>query len=175
MTERDWGRLDERVVYDGWIRVVERRYRLPDGRVATWQLRDNGDSVGVLAFTPDRHVVLVRQFRPGPDRRLVTLPGGLLDSDESPEAAGRRELGEETGFAADRVDVVATVTMPAAVHRQYVAIAYDCRPVGEQQLDEFEDCEVMVVPAAEVLRLLRAGEMGGTHLVWPVLDAAGLL
>jgi len=71
--------------------------------------------------------------------------------------------------------VVAKVVQASSTHSQFVAIAQGCRLVGEQQLEEVEDCEVLVVPRREVLRLLRAEAMNGTQLVWPALDHAGLL
>lgn len=175
MGEPHWVTLGERVVHEGWVRVLERDYRLPDGRTTTWQLRAAGDSVGVLPLTPTGEEVLVREFRPGPDRHMVTIPGGLVDTGESAQQAAVRELREETGYEAESLEIVATVVQGASTQRQFAAVARGCRHVGDQQLDEFEDCEVLLVPPAEVLRLLRAGAMSGTQLVWPALDAAGLL
>lgn len=117
----------------------------------------------------------MREFRPGPDRHMITIPGGLVDAGESAQQAAARELREETGYEAATLEIVATVVQGASTRRQYSAIARGCRRVGDQQLDEFEDCEVLVVPPVEVLCLLRAGAMSGTQLVWPALDAAGLL
>ncbi len=175
MSDLAWTTVRERVVHEGWERVLERDYRLPDGRTTTWQLRAPDDSVGVLPLTPERQVVLVREFRPGPDRHMITIPGGLIDAGESPEQAAARELREETGYEAATLEIVATVVQGASTQHQFAAVARGCRRVVDQQLDEFEDCEVLVVPPAEVLRLLRSGQMSGTQLVWPALDFAGLL
>lgn len=175
VSEPSWVTLGERVVHDGWVRVLERDYLLPDGRTTTWELRAAGDSVGVLPLTTDGEVVLVREFRPGPDRHMITIPGGLVDPGESALQAAGRELREETGYEADSLEIVATVVQATSTQRQFSAVASGCRRVGAQQLDEYEDCEVLIVPPAEVLRLLRAGAMSGTQLVWPALDAARLL
>jgi len=173
--ERDWLILDERVLHEGWIRVVERTYALPDGRRAKWELRADNDTVGVLPITPDGDIVLVRQFRPGPDRQMITIPGGVIDPGESPQQAARRELSEETGYGAESIQVVAQVVQASSTSAQFVAIAQGCRLVGEQQLDELEDCEVLVLAPDELMRLLRSDGMSGTQLVWPALDHAGLL
>ena len=45
MSERNWDNLAERGVLEGWVRIIEREYALPDGRVATWELLVARDSV----------------------------------------------------------------------------------------------------------------------------------
>ncbi|MGH7956877.1 MAG: NUDIX hydrolase, partial [Opitutaceae bacterium] len=57
------------------------------------------DWVNVVALTPDRHLVLVRQFRYGIDEFSLEIPGGVIDAGEDPVVAGIRELREETGYS----------------------------------------------------------------------------
>ena len=64
------------------MRVLHRTLRLPDGREVVWDLLDVPPTVAVLALTPDDEVVLVSQWRVGPERRVLSLPGGLVDDGE---------------------------------------------------------------------------------------------
>jgi len=78
-------------------------------RRATWEVcqRTTGTGVvGMIATTDAGEIVLVEQDRPPLGRRCVELPAGIVgdEGDETVEAAARRELLEETGFAADRVE-----------------------------------------------------------------------
>jgi ADP-ribose pyrophosphatase len=98
MTE-NWHLLSERPGSAGYITVTTRRYSLPDGTEADWDIIGPAKSVAVLALTPTDEVVLARQFRPGPARVLDEMPGGLVDQGEEVLTAGARELLEETGFA----------------------------------------------------------------------------
>ncbi|GAA5149034.1 hypothetical protein GCM10023340_23700 [Nocardioides marinquilinus] len=173
---RDWSRDgDDEVLHDGFQRVLRRPLRLPDGRRAVWELMDNPPTVSVLALTDDDHVVMVRQFRPGPDRAVLSLPGGLVDDGEDAVAAGVRELREETGYAAGDARLVATVSPPAHTRPRHTVLATGCRPVGDQSLDELEDIEVVLLPVAELRRLLPTGTLGTTEQSYLALDAAGLL
>lgn len=166
---------DDEVLHQGWIRVSRRLYRLPDGRVAQWEMFGGGQSVGVLALTPDEHIVCVRQFRPGPDRVVLNIPGGFVEPGETPEQAGVRELTEETGFVSDDVTLAATAMSASSTGKRHVVIARNCRPDGRQLLDEYEDCEPVVLAVDAVRRELRAGRMTGNELVYLGLDHANLL
>ena len=173
--ERAWVTTGEEVAYDGFFRVVRRGVRLPDGTEGAWELLDVPETVGVLALTPDGDLVMVRQFRPGPGRVVMSVAGGLVDPAEAPVDAARRELREETGYEAGSVEVVAATHNYSSTHPAYAAIARDCVPVGEQQLDELEDVEVVVVDVATVRALLRSGELGALGQTYLAMDAAGLL
>ena len=107
----------------GFLRLLERRFRLPTGRQTRWDILDSGDTVAVLALTPDARVVLARQYRPGPMAVLDELPGGFVDECEKPVAAAARELLEETGYAGDVRVVAQTWLSGAATVRRFAAVA----------------------------------------------------
>ena len=96
-----WELLGQRPGPIGYLSVVTNTYRLPDGSVADWDILAVPDSVAVPALTGDNQVVLVRQYRPGPDAGLDDLPGGMIDAGESPRDAAVRELREGTGYRGD--------------------------------------------------------------------------
>lgn len=174
--DRQWQVVgDDVVIHDGWIKVTQRTYRLPDGRLARWDMFGGGHSVGVLALTPEGRVVCVRQFRPGPDRVVLNLPGGFVDLGETPLEAAARELAEETGYVAAALDHVATAMSSASVSRRHVVIARGCVLGGAQRLEEFEDCEPVVIDVHTLRAELKAGRMTGNELVYLGLDHAGLL
>lgn len=174
--ERLWERVGEdEVLHDGWLKIHRRTYRLPDGRTVEWDLHAGGPSVAVLALTPDQRLVMVRQFRPGPDRVVLTLPGGMVDAGEAPESAAARELREETGYTAGSVEVVVSAISNASPYHRHVAIARDCLPGHQLNLDDYEDCEPVVMDVDEVRAEARAGRMTGTEQVYLALDHAGLL
>jgi ADP-ribose pyrophosphatase len=62
------------------------------------------DYVSVIARTPEGRILLVRQFRAAVQRETLEFPSGHVDPGESPAAAALRELEEETGYTADRME-----------------------------------------------------------------------
>ena len=174
--DRAWTQIgDDSVLHDGHIRLVQRRFRLPDGRETVWDVVDIPATVAVLPLTPGGDVVMVRQYRPGVGRFVLSVPGGLVDPGESPVEAAARELREETGYAADSVEVVASLRPINATQDRVAAVARGCVPVGAQSLDEFEDVDVIVMSVADVRRELRAGRLSACEQTYLALDHAGLL
>lgn len=175
-TERAWQRVGEdRLLHDGWLKVARRTYRLPDGRLAEWDMHAGAHTVAVLALTPDRQLVMVRQFRPGPDRVVLSLPGGLVDPGEDPVAAAARELREETGHTATSYELVVSSIRNSSEALRHVVVARDCVPGHPLELDDYEDCEPVVLDVGTVRAEARAGRMTGTEQVYLGLDHAGLL
>lgn len=174
--ERAWVRVGEdRLAYQGFVRVVNRTYRLPDGREAVWDMFDNPASVAVLPLTSTGSVVCIRQYRPGHGRVVLSIPGGLVDEGEDVAAAAARELREETGYAAGSVEVVTSTMANHGTRPRWTAVARDCVLAGGQDLDPLEDCEPVEVTLADLRAELRTGRMAATEQTYLALDHLGLL
>jgi ADP-ribose pyrophosphatase len=159
----------------GFMRIIAREYELPNGNKSNWDLYGGGQTIAILALTPDNKVLLVRQYRPGPDLILDELPDGYVDDGESPTEAAHRELREETGYDGEIEVVASTWLSSIAMTQRFVAIARTCRSVGEQQEDEEECIEPIFKSLPEFIAQVRSGEMTDTDLAYLALDHAGLL
>jgi ADP-ribose pyrophosphatase len=170
-----WPRLGEEVAHHGDRTMVRRRYRRPDGGEAGFDITLHGETASVLALTNDGRVVLTRQFRPGPERVLLDLPGGFVDDGEDPTAAAARELREETGYAGDVRPAGRTTPNPYSTEVRHIFVATGCRRVEEPSTDVNEDVEVVLVSVAELRDLVRTDRLTVVDGTYLALDALGLL
>ena len=110
------------------------------------------DWVNVVAITPERHVVLVRQFRFGIGAVTLEVPGGVVDASESIEEAAQRELREETGFTSECWSALGSVYANPAFHDNYCHhwLAEDVRLTRSPEPDEGEELVVEALPFVEV-------------------------
>jgi ADP-ribose pyrophosphatase len=136
--------------------------------------------VNVVARTIAGKFVLVRQFRFGIGRVTTELPGGLIDSGETPRAAAERELIEETGYLAAQWSSLGYVEPNPAIHdnrcRQFLAEA--CTRVMAQALDPGEDIQVVELSEDEVRDAVRSGEIAHSLVISAlarVIDLRGVI
>jgi ADP-ribose pyrophosphatase len=88
----------EEVVYRGFRTVLKRQFQLPSGRIHDYDIVHGGPVVCALVMDIHGKIVVTRQFRPGPERSVYVLPGGIIDPGETPAEAAARECFEETGY-----------------------------------------------------------------------------
>jgi ADP-ribose pyrophosphatase len=170
-----WEKLNERLSYDGFRRIVTRRYRLPDGREADFDVVRSADTVAVLALTEDGEVLVVREFRPGPEELLYELPGGIVDDGETPEQAARRELLEETGYEGDLRPAGTSWAGAYSTHRRHAFVATGCYRVAEPSLEENEAAEVALMPFADFRKHVRSGDLTDVAAAYYGLEALNRL
>lgn len=168
-----WIKLSEESIRVGFRKLLRRLFRLPEGEEQEYHIKDEGETVAVLAFTRSGDVVLAEQFRPGPERVLREIPGGYLDKGETPEVAGARELLEETGYRGNVMYIGKYFADAYSNGIKHICIATNCDKVAGQELDEGERIRIVEVALEEFKEQLRSGDLTDAAGAWMALDHLG--
>jgi ADP-ribose pyrophosphatase len=133
---------------------------LAGGWKTTREVVEHGEVVAVVPLLEERDVLLVRQYRLPTGQTLLEVPAGGVDAGESCEEAAQRELGEECGQRADRLERLGGFYMSPGFCSEFmhVFLATQLRPVRAHP-DPDEEIAVVRLPLAEALRLVRQGEI----------------
>ncbi|HEY3280132.1 MAG TPA: NUDIX hydrolase [Gemmatimonadales bacterium] len=172
--------LAHRRIYTG--RVVNLdvdTVRFPDGSTGELEMIRHPGAAAVvpLASDPkgaDPTVLLIRQYRYATGGSVLEVPAGRLSPGEDPETCARRELLEEVGVTAGRIERLTTIwTTPGFTdERIHLFWAADLEPgTTAREPDEF--IEVVPTPLSETLSLLRSGDICDGKTVAAILYMAG--
>ncbi|MGI8786404.1 MAG: NUDIX hydrolase [Pyrinomonadaceae bacterium] len=137
--------------------------RESDGAKHSFFVIENPDWVNVIALTKEKEVVLIEQYRQGTEEITLEIPGGMIDENEPPETAARRELLEETGYDSNEFVFLGKSRPNPAIQTNwmYHFLALDCEKVQETSFDEHESVITKLAPLKEVENLIASGEI--TH------------
>ena len=129
------------------------------GAILRRTVLETPDWVNVVAFTPERRLVVVRQYRFGTRAVTTEIPGGVIDPGEEPLAAARRELREETGYTSERWTALGAVEPNPAflTNLCHHYLAEDVRRTHELELDPGEDITVDTLALAEARAAVASG------------------
>ncbi|HMN01157.1 NUDIX hydrolase [Geobacter anodireducens] len=162
------------ILFNGLVVNVEQmEVRIGTKGWHTFQVVRHPGGVGVLPLHGDGTVTLIRQLRPAVDDVLLEIPAGRLDPGEEPSACGRRELTEETGLTAERLESLGTILTSPGVfdERIHLFLAVGLTQ-GEATPEQYEEIETVRLPLAEALALAAEGGIRDGKTIAALLRAS---
>lgn len=133
------------------ITIYSKTLQLPNDKVVDWTFVSKHDAVGVAAVLDSGEILLVKQYRPAIQKHTLEIPAGLLEKGENPEEAARRELEEETGYKAKKLEKICEYyTSPGISESKFYLYYTDSLEKGEQHLDEDEFLQVEKLPIEKI-------------------------
>jgi len=152
------------------FQVVRHRQTLADGHEVIRETIQHPGAVVILPLLEDGRVCLLRNYRIAVDETLVELPAGTLDRDESPIATAARELAEETGYTAARLETLGELLMSPGIlnERMHIFIATGLSE-GAAAPEPGEEIETFVVPWDDALAMVDDGRIRDAKTVATLL------
>jgi ADP-ribose pyrophosphatase len=134
--------------------------KTPDGRETKLDIIEHGGSVLIIPLDQDGNLLFVRQYRHAAGRDLLELPAGTLHVGEDPELCAAREIREETGFAAGRMEKVGQFYLAPGYSTEFmhIFVARDLKP-DPLQADADEFITLETIPIANAIEMAERGEI----------------
>jgi ADP-ribose pyrophosphatase len=134
--------------------------KTPDGRETSYEIVEHSGSVVLLPIDADRNILFVQQYRHAAGQELIELPAGTRNGDESYERCAAREIREETGMAARKMDRIGDFYLAPGYSTEFMAVflATDLSP-APLEADEDEFLQVVKLPARRAIEMAERGEV----------------
>ncbi|MCG8590470.1 MAG: NUDIX hydrolase [Proteobacteria bacterium] len=172
-----WRTRASRLVFESrWFRLQQDDVTLPSGEDITYTWLDHPGFAVVVPLLDDGRVVMERVYRHPLRRSQLECPSGGLDGDP-PEVGARRELEEETGYRAGRLDRLGRFAGSSGrSNEEFDAfLARDLRADGRMSREPTETMELELVPLPELLTKIRQGRFEDAPSALALLLAADFL
>lgn len=134
--------------------------KTPDGRETTYDIIEHHGSVAIVPIDADGNMLFVRQYRHAAGMDVLELPAGTLEPNEDPQVCAAREIREEIGFAAGRLERIGSFYLAPGYSTEFMTV-YLARDLKHDPLkaDDDEFLSVEAVPVAEAIRMAERGEI----------------
>lgn len=148
-------------IYDGKIlKLRVETVELPDKKYSKREIIDHQKGVGIIAYDGDDKLWMVSQYRIAVDKVMLEIPAGLVDANEAPIEAAKRELQEEVGFYPETIDFLYTMhSSPGFTNDKLLFFAAKDLKESKLDLDEDENLEAKSYPIDDLFNMVQNGEI----------------
>lgn len=170
---KPWKILESEYVFRRlWLTARKEKLELPDGRIVPeYYVLEYPDWVNVIAITKDGRIIMEDQYRHAAGRISHEIPCGVMEKDETPLAAAKRELEEETGYGGGEwSEIMELYANPSSMNnRTHCFLAKGVERVTDPHLDPTEDLSVQIRSQDEVRQMVLSGQIIQSLMAAPLL------
>lgn len=149
---------------------------LPNGKQATREIVRHPGAVCVIPVCENGDVIMVKQFRYPFDEVLLEVPAGKLEQGEDHLEAVKRELEEESGAVAGKIEFLGTMYTTVAIFDEKIDIYLATElTFKEMHPDDDEFLEVVKIPLSELVKMVMNGEIKDSKTQIAILKADKIL
>jgi ADP-ribose pyrophosphatase len=174
---RVWETVSKKMIlnHSKFLIVESHTVKLPDGQIIPdWAWLIIPSAAIVLAVTPDNKFLCFRQTKYAVEGTTLAPVGGMLEPNEEPLDAAKRELLEEMGYeASEWVNLGSHILDPnRGIATMHLFLALKAEQITEPNSDDLEDQELLFLTRSEIENALKAGEF--KILAWSAVVAMSL-
>lgn len=144
--------------------------KLPNGKTSTREIVEHPGAVAIVAITDQNKMVMVEQYRKPLERSLIEIPAGKLEKGEDPVECAKRELGEETGYTCESIQLLTSFyTSPGfSDELLHVYLAKGLKKESELDLDEDEFVNLLEVSYEEIQQYVKERRIYDAKTIYAV-------
>ena len=165
--------ISSEMIYEGAILNLRRdKVTVKDGRTAYRENVEHKGAVALVPVTADNKVVMVRQYRKACEKVLLEIPAGKLDPGEEPLECAVRELREETGYTAEKIQRISEFYVACGYSGEKISI-YLCTGLtaGSTDFDEDEALDIVEISFEELYAMCINDELEDSKTIAGILIA----
>ncbi len=176
---KKWRQISSKIIFvHPRISLIEDQVEVPSGRVLPYLRFGNHKSAVTVLAIRDGEVLVQREYSYPTDKFMVQFPGGAIEQGESPEGAANRELAEESGFIAGKLELLGAYYMD---HRKsnakmYVLLATGLKQTGKNDVvgeDPYEFIESFWMRLSKLPKEITSGKIDNSTAIsaWAFYEA----
>ena len=166
----------EQIFYGKVVKLFVDKVELPDGKEAIREIVRHPGAVCVIPVTDDNEVIMVRQYRYAFETEMLEIPAGKLEPGEDPFDAVKRELEEESGVVANKIEYLGEIFTTVAIFDEkihtYLATELEFKK-AHPDADEF--LEVEMIPLDKLVDMVMSGIIRDSKTQIAILKAHKIL
>lgn len=169
--------VSREIVFDGKIfKIAKCKAELCNQQIVDREIMLHSGGVGILAVDEEKNILLVQQYRYGASDFLWEIPAGKLEYGEDPFECAVRELSEETGCTANKIEFLGKLNPSPAIMSEviYLYMATELKN-GNRHLDDDEFLDVVRVPLKQAVQMVFSGEITDAKTQIALLKANAIL
>lgn len=163
--------ISSEMIYEGRILNLRKdKVQVKDNRTSYREIVEHNGGVALAAVTPEGKMVMVRQYRKAAEKAVLEVPAGKIEKDEDHRLTAERELREETGYSAGRIEHITSFYSSIGYSTEVIYLYYatELTP-GETDFDDNESIEILEYDLKELKEMVFSGAIEDAKTIAAIL------
>lgn len=163
--------ISSEIIYEGSILNLRKdKVHVKDNRVSYREIIEHNGGVAIAAITSEGKMVLVRQYRKAAEKAILEVPAGKIEDNEDHKLTAERELKEETGYTAGKVEFITSFYSSVGYSTEviYLYFATELTP-GEADFDDNEAIDILEYDLQVLKKMVLSGEIEDAKTIAAIL------